>query len=147
MDFALEVFTPKLYGEMWPLFEAHYGELANFKDIPLDPDVTHYDYLQKLGFLRVFTYRKDLQLFGYCVFVVTKHPHYSGSKQAREELVYISPKSRGDGVRFIKFCDESLKSEDVQAIYYSVNNNFDFSPILSRLGYEAVDTTYARRLF
>lgn len=148
MDFALEVFTPKLYGEMWPIFEAHYKEISHYQDIPLSPDTLHYDTLQKVGILRVYTVRDSGKLVGYCVFSVGKNPHYDTSVQAKQDILFLSKELRGgmNGFKFIQWCDEQLHKEGVQVVYHHVKKSHNFGPVLERMGYELVDLIYGRRL-
>lgn len=148
LDFSLEVFTPKLYGEMWPLFTDHYKEIAHYKDIPLEPDTIHYDTAQKIGILRVYTVRENGRLSGYSVFTVGKNPHYASSTQAKQDILFLSSNLRGgmNGFKFISWCDEQLKKEGVQAVYHHVKKDHNFGPVLERMGYELVDLIYGRRL-
>lgn len=133
---------------MWPLFENHHKEISHHKDIPLNPDVIHYDRLEKAGILRVFTARDGLKLAGYSVFVVQSHPHFKEVKQAKQEILFLSPEYRGkhNGIKFIRWCDDELKKEFVNVVYQHVNKDHDFSPILKKIGYELIDLIYGRRL-
>lgn len=148
LNFSREVFTPKLYGEMWPIFEAHYDEIAHHKDIPLEPDTLYYDTMEKTGHLRVFCVRKEGKLVGYEVVTVGMNPHYSNSKQAKQDILFLNKDLRGgtNGFRFIKWCDEQLKNEGVQVVYHHVKKAHNFGPVLQRMGYELVDLIYGRRL-
>lgn len=148
LSFSLEPFSPKLYGEMWPLFESHYKEIAHYQDIELSPDTIYYDQAQKIGILRVYTIREENKLVGYCVFSVGPNPHYSGSIQAKQDILFLSPELRGgmNGFRFIKWCDDQLENEGVQVVYHHVKKSHNFGPVLERMGYELVDLIYGRRL-
>lgn len=146
--FSLEKFNPSLYGEMWPIFEDHYEEIAHYKDIKLSPDTLYYDTAQKIGILRVFTIRDEGKLVGYSVFTVGKNPHYSESIQAKQDILFLSKKLRGgfNGFKFIKWCDDQLKKECVQVVYHHVKKEHNFGPVLERQGYKLVDLIYGRRL-
>jgi hypothetical protein len=146
--FAREHFSMAFVTEMIPLIIEHFKEIARFKDIPLEPSLKHYDIAEKSGMLRVYTARQAGVLTAYSVFNVYDHPHYTGSIQAHEELLYLDPtKRKGSlGDRFIKFCDDQLEQEGVQAIYHTVTVERDFSPLLVRRGYTLCDKVYARRI-
>jgi hypothetical protein len=140
--------THELYEEMKPLLLKHYEEVAHFKDIPLDPDVNFYVNLEDHGFLVTFVARDEDVLIGYCVFIVKHNPHYKGSLQGVEDVIYIDPQRRGFGRKFIIWCDEELKKLGVDVSYHHVKMKpeLDFSPLLKKLGYEYIDGIYGRRL-
>lgn len=133
--------------EAYPLLYAHWEEIAHFKDISLEPDLDAYEKLHKAGVLRTFTARNEFdKLVGYAVFVVRANPHYRSSVQAVQDILYVDKQYRGKGLEFIKWCDEQLKAEGVQAVYQHVKQAHNFGPALERIGYELVDLIYARRL-
>lgn len=145
--FAREVLTNALLTEMLPLLAAHWQEIAHFKDIPLNPDLSYYKLLEQNGMLRVYTYRKRGALVGYAVFGLRHNPHYRQSFQANQDILYINPSDRGMGpIKFIKYCDDELRKEGVQAVYHHVKARHNFGLVLQRMGYELVDLIYTRRL-
>lgn len=148
MDFQREAYSAALVEEMLPLFEAHWQEIAHYKDIPLEPDLAVYEASDRAGILRVFTARKEGTLHGYIVFFVRSNPHYKSSIQASQDILFLSqPMRQGlTGYRFIQWCDDQLAIDGVQAVYHHVKGARDFGPVLERMGYEAVDIIYARRL-
>lgn len=149
MNFQRESFTQGLYDEMLPLLRAHWEEIAHYKDIPLNPDQHGYQLAADRGALRIFTVRDpDNVLIGYAVFFVRFNLHYASSLQAVQDILFLDAAYRGrmTGYRFIKWCDEQLKSEGVQAVYHHVKSAHDFGPMLERQGYQLVDHIYARRL-
>ncbi len=50
------------------------------------------------------------------------------------------------GARFIQWCDEQLTAEAVQVVYQHVKLAYDFGSLLTRLGYEPIETVWGRRL-
>jgi hypothetical protein len=136
------------FEEAQPLLEAHWREVAHFKDIDLDPDWDAYRLADEHGFLRTFTVRNDGALKGYAVFFVKGNLHYRQSVQAQQDILFLAPELRGPmlGLHFIRWCDEQLATEGVQAVYHHVKTAKDFGPILKHLGYEPVETIWARRL-
>ena len=133
--------------ESKPLLESHFKEIAQFQDIPLDPDYDQYIALEKAGFIRCFIARDtDGAMVGYAVYFVRNNLHYRGSLQAVQDVIFIKPEFRGRGGRFILWCDEKLKEQGVQVVYHHVKSKFNFGPMLEKCGYELVDLIYARRL-
>lgn len=158
ITFQREISTPDLHRELTPLLREHYVEVAHFKQIPLDPDFGRYDELEKAGILRVFTARRPCHiarqaghigpLIGYAIFIVNRNLHYRRSLQALQDVLFFTSDSRAGlaGFRFIKWCDKQLKAEGVEAVYHHVKLARDFGPVLERLGYEKVESVYARRI-
>ena len=134
--------------EIRPLLVAHWEEIAHFKDIPLDPDWEMYRQIEATGALRIYTVREDARLVGYAVFFVRAHPHYKASVQATQDILYLDPPLRKQlvGARFIAWCDAELAADGVAVVYHHVKLAFDFGPLLKRLGYEAIETVWGRRL-
>lgn len=142
-----EIFQPALAAEMMPLLAAHWAEVSHYPDILLNPDVEYYTNLEAGGFFRVYTLRNEGVLKGYAAFTVRQAPHYSQSKQAYQDVIYVDPAMRGLApLRFIRFCDSELRREGVQAVYHHVKVAHNFGRILERQGYEPVDIIYAKRL-
>lgn len=132
---------------MLPLLQLHWKEIAHYTDIPLDPDVNQYKMLSSLGMIRIFTARCEGHLSGYAVFFVRPNAHYKTSLQAVQDILFLDkPMRGGNGYKFIQWCDEQLKKEEIQVVYHHVKQAHNFGPMLERMGYELVDLIYARRL-
>lgn len=136
------------WAEMYPLFEKHWVEIAQHKDIPLAPDRDLYVKMDELGALRVYTAREAGVLVGYSVYSVTPHLHYASCKLATQDVLFIQKDKRGRfGARFIAWCDEQLRGQDVQIVAHHVKVAHDFGPLLERMGYSCVEKIYMRRLY
>lgn len=151
MLFQLEPASPNLFREMSPLLEAHWEEIAHFKDIKLNPDWERYLKAEQADALRIFTAREDdNQLIGYIVFFIANNPHYAQSKQAQQDVLFLRKDKRktGLGRDFILWADEMLRSDGVDVVYHHVKaaKELDFSPLLESIGYHFVDKILARRL-
>jgi GNAT superfamily N-acetyltransferase len=135
------------FEEARPLLEEHWLEIAHYKDIILDPDYEAYKASEDAGFVRCYTSRDESgKLVGYALYFVRTNPHYRTSIQASQDILFVSKNHRGMGGRFIKWCDEQLRSEGVQVVYHHIKQAHNFGPMLERFGYELVDLIYARRL-
>lgn len=135
--------------EVEPLLYAHWQEISSYPDIPLDPDWSIYERAQELNRLRFFTARAERVLAGYAVYFLGHNPHYRGSLQARQDILYLSPEYRrgGAGLRLVRYADEQLAEEGVQVVYQHVKLAHPaLGRLLERVGYEPVETLYARRL-
>lgn len=155
--FAREPFSDALLDEMVPLLTRHWAEVGHYPDIRLDVDASVYHTAEGNGALRLFTVRAraypadgvciDDALIGYAAFFVRRNPHYASSLQAVQDVIYIAPTCRGGaGARFIRWCDDQLRAEGVQAVYHHVKVAHNWGALLERMGYEAVDVIYAKRL-
>lgn len=135
----------QVIGEIKPLLEKHWREIAHYQDIPLDPDYAAYGRADAVGSLRIFTVRDEGLLVGYAVFFIG-NLHYQSTKIATQDILFVLPEHRGlTGARLILYCDEQLQAEGAQAVYHHVKKAHDFGPLLKRMGYEAVDVVYGRR--
>lgn len=147
--FAQEPLTDALWDEAMPLLVEHWREISHFADIPLDPDRSLYDFAFAQGILYVYTARDEdsAALMGYALFFVRPAPHYAGSLQAAQDVIYVTPSARGStGYRFIAFCDEQLRVAGVQVVRHHVKAAHNFGAMLERQGYEAEDVIYTKRL-
>ena len=148
MKFNLEPVSNSLCEEIFPLLEKHYDEVAHFKQIPLSPDFKQYKKLDEMGVLRCYTARDETGgIVGYAIFMVKHNIHYSTSLQAVQDVIFIHPERRGFGIKFIKWCDEMLKADGVEAVYHHVKREHPaLGVILSRIGYKEIDHIYGRAL-
>lgn len=137
-----------LFTEAKPLLEAHWREIATWQDIPLDPEWEMYTLAEDAGHLRTYTFRDHGELKGYAVFFVRQNLHYRGSRQANQDIIWVSPEYRKQllGARFLQWCDEQLRADGVQVVSHHVKLTHDFGPTLQRLGYQQVEAIWQRRL-
>lgn len=137
-----------LLEEMKPLFELHFKEIQSVQGFPLNPNYEAYLNLEAQGLLKVFTVRSETKLVGYSVFFVKHSLHFTDLFEAVHDLLFLHPDYRlgSLGYRFMKWCDEQLKSMGVKMIFQNVTMFRDYSHLLKRMGYELLDLIYARRL-
>jgi len=137
-----------LWDEVLPLLHTHWDEIAHFKDIPLDPDIEGYNHLEELGMLRCYTARIDGVLVGYAAFIVRHHPHYMGTLQAQEDVIFLMQEHRKGrvGLGLVMYCDNQLFGEGVQIVgHHAKADHPALSTILKRSGYELVDLIWLKR--
>lgn len=147
MKFALESYD-QMINEIKPLIEAHYDEIAKYKDIPLDPDWDLYRKLEEVGILKAFSCRAtdDNSLIGYAIYFVKPHIHYRSMLLAQQDILFIKKEFRGRGIAFILWCDEQLKAMGCTVSMHHVKAEHNFGRMLERIGYELMDLIYTRRL-
>lgn len=127
------------------LFTSHREEIDLF-DLPLDYNAEFYRDAEASGALKVYSVREDNYLIGYCVFVLFKHPHHKTSLHAKQDILYIQKHKRGRGISFLKYCEQRLKEAGVEYIHQCVPAQNDWSKLLTRMGYDKLETIYTRRL-
>ena len=136
------------FSEALPLLQAHWDEVANYQDIKLDPDFEVYAMLEETGKLKTYTARNaERKLIGYFVAFVSHHPHHRKSLQANLDIIFILPEYRGGtGRKFISWCENQLRDEGVQVVYQHLKIAHDKAALMQKLGYEAIDKVYGKRL-
>ena len=133
--------------EMSPLLVKHWRGIAHYPDILLEPDIQQYTKLNDLNAIKLYTARDgNRTLIGYAVYFIKHNIHYKSSLQAVQDVIYIDKEKRGTGFKFIKWCDDQLRSLGVQAVYHHVKKQHNFGPALERQGYELIDLIYGKRL-
>ena len=146
MQFSRESID-KVFREGVELFPYHYREVAHYKDVPLEPDMARYLSLEESGLLRVYAARDQQNtLCGYATFFIRSNIHSKSQVLALQDMVYISPKRRGFGHTFLKWCEAQLQIEGINVIYQYVTRQCDFGSILKRQGYELIEYVYAKRI-
>jgi GNAT superfamily N-acetyltransferase len=142
-QFALETLEQVRASGVERLLERHYQEVAFYKDIPLEPDWDGYVGVEAAGRLRIFTARIRGELVGYCAY-------YRSSLEANQDVLFVAPEHRNArvGAQLLLFCERSLRAEGVHVTYQhsKASVDLDMGPFLKRLGYELVETVWAKRL-
>ena len=120
-------FQPELWSKVEPeirgLIEAHWRELAMFKDkIPLDIDWDHYRTCEDRGILQVTTARTlNGDLAGYWISVVNIHPHYKSTKFAFQDSYFLLPQFRkaNTGLGLMVEMEKNVREMGARAIIAS----------------------------
>lgn len=151
ITFREEPLTEDLLAEALPLLAAHWQEIAHYDDIPLAVDTHTYLASAEAGVVRCFTAREQTcrpELVGYALFFVRPALHYHGSLQAVQDVIYLAPEVRGGtGAQFIQWIDTHLAAMGVQVVMQHAKlAHPQLGKALERLGYEPVETMYAKRL-
>lgn len=136
-------------GEIKPLLQAHWEEIAHYPDIPLKPDYDRYMAAEYKGQLRIFTARKGHTLIGYAIYAVAHGMHYSNCLVAVQDVLYLDPAYRRGrvGWRLIEHADNVLQAEGVGVVVqHQKIAHPALGQLLERMGYEQQDIIWTRRL-
>jgi hypothetical protein len=137
--------VPVAWPEISELTRLNHAETNLFGDeLRIDPE--RYAQMEEDGIYRVFTIRKAGELVGYCGFVIYNPLHHIHAKHACQDVLFIKKGHRGHAVRFVSYCDGELRKLGVQIVLQHSPKSKDWSPVLKRLDYQELETTYFRRL-
>lgn len=135
--------------QVWPeaheLLIANHSETGMFQGYDFNPSCEKYGLLEDQGVARLFTARSKSILVGYEIFFIFPHLHYPDKVFALQDVLYVDPSHRGVGaVKFILWTDEELHEQGADVILRHVTTKVDYSRVLSRLGYEELETSFVR---
>lgn len=130
----------------WPhLFELHYEEIAQFKDVQqLDPDWEAYDRMEQSGKLWVMTAREGTTLIGYMVMFLSADLHYRKLMRATEDIHFILPEYRKGllGYRMLVRMKQAMQDKGAHTITLRTKANSDHGLLFERLGGVLHDKVY-----
>jgi GNAT superfamily N-acetyltransferase len=134
--------------ELKRLYPEHYEELSVTKTIPLEPAYDVYLQLENNGVLKAVTCRKDNELIGYILFIVTPHLHYKSCLTAVEDIYFLKKEHRKGriGIKLFQFAEEYLKSLHVNRVIFGTKVHLDNSKLFEYLGYSFFEKLYSKLL-
>jgi GNAT superfamily N-acetyltransferase len=137
-----------LWPELLPLADEHWREVRWDPSTEADLDTERYEQADELGLYRMFTLRDRGALIGYAGFWIAPHAMQRGSLQAVADCIYIRPDRRHGLLarNLIARCERALRDLGAQVAHHHVRPARDYGPVLVRLGYAPIETTYAKRL-
>jgi hypothetical protein len=120
----------------------------NSKTHKLDPDLDSYNALEERGQLYVFTCRDDGVLAGYFTAFVISDLHSKGSMRVVNDAIFLDkPYRKGfTGIRLIKFAEDCIKADGHLMLSISTTELNPIDPLMIRLGYSKVSTTFEKEL-
>lgn len=133
--------------EMQWLFPIHWEEVAlNQDSIPLDMWFDEYDKLAAADILHIVTVRDDDKIIGYYWAMIRNHMHYAKSLTAYTDMFFLHPNYRkgSNGIKLIRFFEESVKAKGVQRIIANTKVKLDKSAIFERLKYQRAEVVYTK---
>lgn len=125
----------------------HYNEVESKSgDIPYKPNMAMFKELLKQGMFVAVTARKDGEMIGYFLMLVTKDL-LTGSPSAQELGIFVSEEYRGSSVfiRMEREMTKILKRRGLKEmrIMFKTGHNTDMP---ARLGYEETERVYQKFL-
>ena len=148
LHFAIETYD-EIIDDIRPMLPEHWAELAVHKDIPLEPEWEFYRRSDEIGALKIFTARRDGELIGYSIFVVRpRHAHYNIG-WAMNDIVWLHPDHRNEGVgtKFVAFWDEKLRDLGATIVHVNVKVwHPALAFLLKKCGYAVIEAGYEKRL-
>jgi len=112
------------------------------------PDYLKYMKLQEVGVLTVLTCRSNKELIGYTFFNIFNGIRFPDCKTAREDLYYIKPEFRGQGLGKKLFIETEklLKEKGANQVIFTTKTYQDYSHIFESLGYEFYEKQFSKKL-
>lgn len=146
----------EVFPELLAVYPRHWRELAVSKDIPLAPNYQGYAALDQAGHLLLVTLRDGQdKLAGYFIGFLFPELHYSSVIACTGDIFYVLPEYRGrglPGVRLFREVERALRLRGVDRWHVtskltnSDGEDKDSGALLRRLGFQAVEVHYSKRL-
>ena len=148
ISYQTESFS-KCLEEMKSLFIEHYNEIGNKPDkIKLDPDYDIYQKLEELNLIHLVTVRKDGNIVGYYLSVLSPLLHFKQILNAHNDAIYVQKEHRKGsiGYRLIKYAFEDLKTIGVNMVTIHTKVKQPFDKLCLKLGMTLVERNYIKYL-
>jgi GNAT superfamily N-acetyltransferase len=119
LEYAVEPLTLALIGEMLPLQQGYWEEVAGpFHNFPPDVDWKTYLLAQDKGCIKVICGRVNGGLKAGVFIVITPHPHYA-CIGASLPLLFVHPEYRRgrEGLRLVKLAEEEAVKAGAQVMF------------------------------
>jgi N-acetylglutamate synthase-like GNAT family acetyltransferase len=136
-----------LRAEMLPLLVRHWKEVAlNHADVPLDIDEARYKQLDESDALHIVTVRREGELIGYHVAIVTPHLHYASTLHGITDVFWIAPECRHGvtALRMFQRVERELKKRGVRKMFTATKLHLDQGSLFEHMGYRAVERLYSK---
>jgi N-acetylglutamate synthase-like GNAT family acetyltransferase len=133
--------------EMLPLLVRHWKEVAlNHADVPLDIDEARYKQLDESDSLHIVTVRREGELIGYHVAIVTPHLHYASTLHGITDVFWIAPECRHGvtALRMFQRVERELKALGVRKLFTATKLHLDQGSLFEHMGYRAVERLYSK---
>lgn len=132
------------YIKLSDIFVRHYNDIIGDGRFRLD--LSQYLSQEESGHHYMFGAYRGESCLGYASFFIADRHHHNEGKYAFQDAIYILPEHRGFGLKFIKYCEKELKESGVNVIFQYVRPSFDFSNLLTRMGYGVEEVCFSKRL-
>ena len=147
--FTVTTDIDKYFKEVEILTKENSEEIDLF-GLELDPDYDTYRQCFEENTFLIFEMRSyneyGSELVGHACFFLYNNLQHKTSLHAKQELIFIRKDHRGHGTSFINYCDKLLKEIEVDVVLQCVPEQNDWSPVLTRIGYNKLETIYTKEL-
>lgn len=134
--------------ELKTLIPHHYDALSlhKAKGFPLVPDWETYFARERRGELLFVTLRRDGKMIGYWIAFIAPGMHYTTCLTSIMDIWFVHPDHviGKAPVLLIKTVERELDRRGVKLSFAGSKDHKPCGPFLERLGYERVETTYAK---
>jgi len=117
-------------------------KVGNFGSIDWDT----YQIMEDHGSLAIFGAFHNYELVGYAIFILSSDLKNQEVMAATNDAIYMSSHVRGYAMNFLDFIANSLASEGMNIIQYSLPAGHGFARSLRRDGFRHVETVYRKEL-
>lgn len=148
MEIKLECLS-NVKDEIQPLLQKHWELVAlNQGKIKLNPDWKEYARLDAAGVLRIFTARRDGQLIGYFVLLVSRSIHYQDHIFATNDVLFVLPEQRfgSTGYRLVKFVENWCAENNVSLMMVNTKVHVPFDRLMLGMSFNLIERVYSKYL-
>lgn len=136
--------------ELALIYPEHYKELETpvAGNYELDLDWDQYKALDQVNMIHLITCRKEGELIGYILYIVSRHLHVKTCLTAYEDIYFLRKAHRKGrtGIKLFQFAEQYLKSQNVNKILCSTKVHQDNSRLFEYLGYSFIEKLYSKYL-
>lgn len=147
MEFRAE-FVKDVIGELKPLLEEHWEEVAWYKDkIKLAPAFDKYIEMQERNSLLFVTVRDESgTLIGYNINFIQHHPHYSDHIYAINDIIFLLPKYRHGTIakEMLEYTEQILKHIGVSVVTLHMKPAHPFKSLAEYAGFKQQEYVYSK---
>jgi L-amino acid N-acyltransferase YncA len=145
---SLDEFLPEFKES---LVELHYEEIALDKSaVPLDPDYDKYYTLEANGNLFLMTVRKDEELIGYFIAIISAHLHYKSTLHCLTDIYYLKPQYRGTTIGYRMFKEVETRLEELKVVKWingcKLHSGLDHTRLFEGLGFNHSEKIFTKLL-
>lgn len=144
VEFAVESISV-IRDEAMPIVVRHYDEIAQFKQVQkLDPDWGVYLKAEEAGKLWVMTARRNGEIVGYIIMLLTFDMHYRKMFRATEDVHFLIPEYRKGllGYRMLAKTKQAMANKGCKTITFRTKADADHGKLFERLGGVLHDLVY-----
>lgn len=137
----------EIKGEILPLLEDHYKEVALYQDkVEFCPDWRKYKQMEDAEILKVATVRDSGKLVGYYICFVLPNPHYSKDLYSVNDIVLIKKEYRKAkvGVGLFQFVEDWMREEGVSVMTVHMKTFLPFDSLCKGLGWDYSERLYTK---